>query len=104
MRNDKERKAFAEDPFNWKVVAEYEGDYPGGVRISALQYGGEAWYKVEIMGEYNMYDYVDGKLKEVRGWQALRMFAPSADGDVFGDTVSITQIVNAIKEIDMGRR
>lgn len=104
MRNDKERKTFVEDPFNWKVVAECEGDYPGGIRICALEYAGEAWYKIEAMVEYNIFSYTESKLKTVRGWHALRMYAPTADGDVFGESVSITQIVTAIKEIDMGRR
>lgn len=34
----------------------------------------------------------------------LRMYQPTEDGEVFGESVSVTQILNAIKEIDMGRR
>lgn len=103
MRNDKERKAFVEDDVNWTVIAEHFG-YPGGVRISELVYGGESWYKVEIMVEHNVYNYAKSRLETVRGWVLLRMYEATEDGEVFGETVSVTQIVNAIKEIDMGRR
>ena len=104
MKNDKERRAFVEDSINWTVVGEYFGHHPGGVRISVLEYGGEAWYKVELMKEFDKYNYEKGRLETMRGWYGTHMYEASSDGEVFGESVSVTQIVNAIKEIDMGRR
>lgn len=107
MRNDKERKAYIDDSSNWSVVGEYGGrsnDHPGAVRISRLSYGGESWYKVEIMQEFTQFSYVRSNLETVRGWRALGTYGQSEDGAVFGEHVSVTQILNAIKEIDMGRR
>lgn len=104
MRNDKERKAFVEDSVNWSVVGEYFGSHPGGFRISVLRYGGENWYKVELMREFQMFNYAKSRLETRRGWYGNHMYEASEDGAVLGESVSITQIVNAIKEIDMGRR
>lgn len=104
MKNDKERRAFVEDSLNWTVVGEYFGHHPGGVRISVLEYGGESWYKVELMRETTIYDHKKGRIENVRGWHGYHIYEPTADGEVFGEPVSITQIVGVIKEIDMGRR
>lgn len=96
--------AFVEDSLNWTVVGEYFGHHPGGVRISVLEYGGESWYKVELMRETTIYDHKKGRIENVRGWMNYHIYEPTADGEVFGELVSITQIVGVIKEIDMGRR
>lgn len=104
MRNDKERRAFVEDSLNWTVVGEYFGNHPGGIRISVLRYGGECWYKLELMKEYSQYNYAKSRLETKRGYQMLRIYEPTEDGEVFGESVSVTQILNAIKEIDTGRR
>ena len=107
MKNDKERREYATDPLNWSVVGEYgarSDTHPGAVRISKLTYGGECWYKVEIMKEISIYNYVKSRTEWKRGYYLLGMYSPSADGEVFGEHVSVSQIATAIKEIDMGRR
>ena len=107
MKNDKERREYVTDPLNWSVVGEYSArsdEHPGAIRIRKLTYGGECWYKVEIMQEFNQFSYVRSNLETVRGWRVLGTYGQSEDGEVFGEHVSITQILNAIKEIDMGRR
>ena len=56
------------------------------------------------MKEFDKYNYEKGRLETMRGWYGTHMYEASSDGEVFGESVSVTQIVNAIKKIDMGRR
>lgn len=103
MRNEKERRQFVTDPENWEVIEKYSGSHPGGLRVLELTYGGEAWYRIQAEQTGLWYNRETGRVEERVDWVTIAQFAP-AGGDDFGTRISDSQIVDIIKEIDLGRR
>lgn len=97
MRNDKERQAFVQDDNNWHRVGM---EIMGRVRLRELEYKNHTWYRIEVMTRW--FDY-KSHAREWR-WQPLRMYVIDKATGAFADTVSVTQIVNEIKEIDKEER
>lgn len=103
MRNDKERQQFVQDDNNWHRVGT---EIMGRVRMRELEYKSHVWYRIEIMTHWFENEFTDASYKRIKrmGWQPLRMYVIDKETGAFADTVSVTQIVNAIKEIDKEER
>ena len=104
MRNDKERQQFVQDDNNWHRVG---SDIMGKVRLRELEYKNNFWYRIEILEHYFENEFFSGsdyKRVDKVNWRPLRMFVLDKDTRAFEDTVSPTQIVEAIKEIDKEER
>ena len=97
MRNDKERMQFVKDDANWHRVGV---DIMGKVRLRELEYKDHFWYRIEILEHY----FENYKRVDKVAWRPLRMFALDKDTRAFEDTVSPSQIVEQIKEIDKEER
>ena len=99
MKNDKERQAFVLDESNWHRVGQ---DIMGKVRMRELEYKGRFWYRIDTLEHYTETNYSGGEFKCTNkvGWRHLRMYVLDKETRAFSETVSVTQIVNAIKEID----
>lgn len=68
----------------------------GRVRLRKLEYKNHTWYRIEAMTRW--FDY-KSRARKLR-WQPLRMYVIDKETGAFDDTVSVTQIVDQIKEID----
>ena len=104
MRNDKERQAFVQDDSNWHRVGM---EIMGRVRLRELEYKNHTWYRIEVFTEHTKTTFLDhGEYiqKKVTGWQPLRMYVIDKETGAFDEPVSVTQIVNEIKEIDKEER
>lgn len=105
MRNDKERQAFVQDANNWHRVGV---EIMGRVRLRELEYKNHTWYRIEVMTQWFETEFTDAGAGYTRhrkmGWQPLRMYVIDKATGAFADTVSVTQIVNEIKEIDKEER
>lgn len=104
MKNDKERQAFVQDDSNWHRVG---SDIMGKVRLRELEYKSHFWYRIEILEHYFENEFFSGsdyKRVDKVNWRPLRMFVLDKETRAFEETVSVTQIVNAIKEIDKEER
>lgn len=99
MRNDKERMEFVKDDANWHRVGV---DIMGKVRLRELEYKDHFWYRIEILEHY--FSGSDYKRVDKVNWRPLRMFVLDKDTRAFEDTISPTQIVEQIKEIDKEER
>ncbi len=105
MRNDQERQEFIKNPNNWEVLTLAGIDVLTDlIRISCLQYRGHEWYKVEVYQTTDMYDVRQHKTVDATGWRLLHYYKLNEDTKAFSYGISITQIVNEIKEIDRERR
>ena len=93
MRNDKERQAFVQDDNNWHRVGT---EIMGRVRLRKLEYKNHTWYRIEVMTRW--FDYKSRTRKPE--WRPLRMYVIDKETGAFDEAVSVTQIVNEIKEID----
>ena len=104
MRNDKERMQFVKDDANWHRVGV---DIMGKVRLRELEYKDHFWYRIEILEQYFENEFFSGanynRVDKVN-WRPLRMFVLDKDTRAFEETVSPTQIVEAIKQIDKQER
>ena len=96
MKNDKERKAFVDNPDNWEVT----NTLSDKVRIVRLSYQGKEWYRIQILKNDNYYDYDSRELKKRIDWVTLETCPFSSELGVFGDHWSNTNIVDAIKTLD----
>ena len=103
MRNDKERQAFVQDANNWHEVGT---EIMGRVRLRKLEYKNHTWYRIEIMTDcYETEWTATGyKRKKTIRWQPLRMYVIDKETGAFDEPVSVTQIVNEIKEIDKNEK
>ena len=72
----------------------------GRVRLRELEYKNHTWYRIEVMTRW--FDY-KSHAREWR-WQPLRMYVIDKETGAFDEPVSVTQIVNEIKEIDKEER
>lgn len=99
MRNDKERQAFVQDANNWHEVGT---EIMGRVRLRKLEYKNHTWYRIEIMTDcYETEWTATGyKRKKTIRRQPLRMYVIDKETGAFDEPVSMTQIVEKIKEID----
>ena len=99
MRNDKERQAFVQDDSNWHRVGV---EIMGRVRMRELEYKNHVWYRVEIREHWFETEFTDSSYKRHKkiGWRPLRMYAIDKETGAFDEPVSVTQIVDQIKEID----
>ena len=101
MRNDKERQAFVQDANNWHRVGD---EIMGRVRLRELEYKNHTWYRIEIRTCWFEAEFTDKGAGYTRhrkmGWQPLRMYVIDKETGAFDEAVSVTQIVNEIKEID----
>ena len=99
MRNDKERQAFVQDASNWHRVGT---EIMGRVRLRELEYKNHTWYRIEIMTHWfeNEFTHAGYTRHRKMGWQPLRMYVIDKETGAFDDAVSMTQIVEKIKEID----
>ncbi|MBR2677626.1 MAG: hypothetical protein IKE28_12040 [Solobacterium sp.] len=100
MRNDQERREFIDNQDNWQPVG---SDATGNVRIMSLKYLGNEWQRVDVYREYERFDYEKlGYVKEI-GWVPTDTFSVNSEG-IIGNTITKTQILNRIKEIDKEER
>ena len=97
MRNDKERMEFVKDDSNWHRVGQ---DIMGKVRLRELEYKDHFWYRIEIL--MHGFKWIGTEMKRTKKveWQPIRMYVLDKNTRAFEDTISPTQIVEQIKEID----
>jgi hypothetical protein len=96
MKNDKERKAYVENPANWRLISSLNDK----IRIVHLTYHDKAWYRIQIMKEQNYYDHAAGDFKKRIEWVTLETCLFDPERGVFGEHWSATNIVDSIKTID----
>lgn len=96
MRNDKERKEFVDDDRNWAIVDSTNNML---IRMRMLVYHELRWFKVEVIHVAEWYDVKRGKVVKEPKWFQIGMYDDHASG-VLGEHVSVTQIVNRIKDYD----
>lgn len=103
MRNDKERMEFVKDDANWHRVGV---DIMGKVRLRELEYKDHFWYRIEILMHGFDTEWLGTEMKRTKKveWQPIRMYVLDKDTRAFEDTISPTQIVDQIKEIDKQER
>lgn len=101
MKNDKERREFIDNPNNWEQVGE---PIMGLVRMMQLTYKHKQWFKVEILQTYEHYNIKTGTMETVRAWIKTGIYEIDTNSRAFTYGVSVTQMMNAIKEIDKEER
>lgn len=105
MRNDKERQAFVQDANNWHRVGD---EIMGRVRLRELEYKNNTWYRIDVRTNCIETEWSDNRLdyKQIKKicWRPLRMYVIDKETGAFDEPVSVTQIVNEIKEIDKKER
>ena len=100
LRNDKERREFVDNSSNWKTIREMPG-----IRLRELTYKEKYhWYKLEIWQECDYFDKKAMKLCRTVLWREVRIFTLSEKTHAFDEAISVTQIVDKIKEIDKEER
>lgn len=100
MKNDKERKAFVDDDRNWAIVDSTNNML---IRMKMLEYGDMKWCRVDAFRQTERYDVRHRKLVTKKDWTTLDMYAfDELKG--LGEHVSVTQIVNRIKDYDKEHR
>ena len=100
MKNDKERKAFVEDERNWRIVDSTNNMM---IRMKMLTYRELWWFKVEAIHIAEWYDVKRGQFVKEPKWFQIGMYDGTTSG-VLGEHVSVTQIVNRLKDYDRERR
>ena len=100
LRNDKERREFVNDSSNWELV----GELNNLIRLKALTYKTDIWYTLEIMQMFQHYNIKAGAMEWVSEWRRLGIYQLNIDHRAFTYGVSVTEIINRIKEIDKEER
>lgn len=100
MRNDKERREFVDDDQNWAIVDSTNNML---IRMKMLTYHELRWFKVEAIHFAEWYDHKRGKTVKAPKWFQIGMYDDHVAG-VLGEHVSVTQIVNRIKDYDRKRK
>lgn len=101
MKNDKERREFIDNPNNWEQVGE---DIMGLVRMMQLTYKYKQWFKVEILQRYEHYNIKERRMETVREWIKTGIYEIDTNNRAFTYGISLTQMLNTIKEIDKEER
>lgn len=98
MKNDKERREFVDNEDNWRI---FDTASCMALRVKVLEYGNMAWYKVEAKRVSEHFDHKTRRVVTKPNWRTLDMYSTgSGDMTSFGEHVSVTQIVNRIKDYD----
>ena len=100
LRNDKERREYIADPKNWETV----GTLNNLIRMRTLTYKSETWYTIEIMQMFQHYNLKTRAMEWVSEWRRLGIYQINVDHRAFTYGVSVTEIINRIKEIDKEER
>ena len=96
LRNDKERRDYIQNQANWETV----GTLNNLIRMRTLTYKSETWYTLEIMQMFQHYNIKAGAMEWVSEWRRLGIYQLNVDHRAFTYGVSVTEIINRIKEID----
>lgn len=100
MKNDKERREFVDDDLNWQII---DSTNNMQIRLRMLTYHDMRWIKVEAIHITERFDPKRRELIKEPRWVQLDMFDDHVSG-VLGEHVSVTQIVNRIKDYDREHR
>lgn len=96
LTNDKKRREFVETPENWETIPTADNF----VRMSKLLYKGHMWLRLDVWRTTNHYNYKIHDLVEYTGWELLRYYKINEHTHALTYPVSVTQIIEEIKDID----
>ena len=96
MRNDTERKAFVEADKNWQMLKEI----PDVLQLQSLIYKGHEWIRLRIYQVQNRFDYEKRQPYQVADWTTIRWLKWNSDLGGLSESMSVSQILREIKEID----
>ena len=96
MRNDTERKAFVETDKNWQTLKEI----PDVLQLQSLIYKGHEWIRIRIYQVQLRFDYEKCKPYQVTDWSTVRWMTWDKNLGGFSESMSVSQILREIKEID----
>ena len=103
MNTYKQRKEFVDDPTNW----EFLGELPG-IRLSELNYGGHAWYKIEVLRgrktKYTVANVEKPVTAHYSVWVELEKCKYDPDANAFTSPITSAEIIAEIKAIDQQGR
>lgn len=105
MKNDKERMEFVKNKSNWKVM-QTAGAYGMDLfRLSKLEYlECYEWFKLEAKQTLDRFNTETRKIEPVTEWSLVNYYRIVPENQSLSYSISATQIVNEIKEIDKERR
>lgn len=97
MKNDQERREFIDDDSNWHPDL-YQ--FRGLVAVQTLTYKGHQWQRVSVWRKGIEFDPKTREIIYPNHWVPIMHSKLLPDGSAFDDSLSVTQILKEIKEID----
>lgn len=96
LSNDKKRREFLEDPKNWEPLPSADNF----VRISKLLYKDHMWLHIELWQTYEHFDPKAHMIVPTTQWVDRGYYKISKHTHALTYQMSISNIVDEIKEID----
>ncbi len=96
LTNDKKRKEFIENIANWEEIPTASNF----VRMRKILYKEHLWLALDVWQTTSHYNYRKHDLEETTGWELLHYYKINTETHALTWPVSITQIIEDIKDID----
>ena len=96
LTNDKKRREFIDNPENWETIPTADNF----VRVRKLLYKEHMWLALDVWQTIEHFNYHKGEMEELTGWTQAYYYKINEKTHALTWPVSITQIVEEIKDID----
>jgi hypothetical protein len=96
LSNEKKRRQFIEDPANWEEIPTASNF----VRMRKILYQEHLWLALDVWQSTSHYNYQKHDMVETTGWELLHYYKINKETHALTWPVSITQIIEEIKDID----
>jgi hypothetical protein len=96
LTNDKKRREFIENIANWEEIPTASNF----VRMRKILYKEHLWLALDVWQSTSHYNYQKHDMVETTGWELLHYYQINKETHALTWPVSITQIVEEIKDID----
>ena len=96
LTNDKKRREFIENIANWEEIPTASNF----VRMRKILYKEHLWLALDVWQTTSHYNYQQNDMVEATGWELLHYYKINKETHALTWPVSITQIIEDIKDID----
>ena len=96
LTNEKKRREFIENIANWEEIPTASNF----IRMRKILYKEHLWLALDVWQTTSHYNYQQHDMVETTGWELLHYYKINKETHALTWPVSITQIIEEIKDID----
>ena len=96
LTNEKKRREFIENLTNWEEIPTASNF----IRMRKILYKKHLWLALDVWQTTSHYNYQQHDMVETTGWELLHYYKINKETHALTWPVSITQIIEEIKDID----